>query len=87
MATVSSKDYREFIEEKEKEYLSPYAALSVNTRGRERPMKPCPIRTDYIRDRDRIIHCKSFGGSSIRHRCSCRPSAIITAPALRTRSR
>ena len=60
MATVSSKDYREFIEEKEKEYLSPYAALSVNTRGRERPMKPCPIRTDYIRDRDRIIHCKSF---------------------------
>ena len=23
-------------------------------------MKPCPIRTDYIRDRDRIIHCKSF---------------------------
>ncbi len=49
MATVSSKDYREFIEEKEKEYLSPYAALSVNTRGRERPMKPCPIRTDYIR--------------------------------------
>ena len=48
MATVSSKDYREFIEEKEKEYLSPYAALSVNTKGRERPMKPCPIRTDYI---------------------------------------
>lgn len=60
MATVSSKNYREFIEDKEKEYLSPYAALSVNTRGRERPMKPCPIRTDYIRDRDRIIHCKSF---------------------------
>ena len=54
MATVSSKDYREFIEEKEKEYLSPYAALSVNTKGRERPMKPCPIRTDYIRDRDSI---------------------------------
>ena len=76
MATVSSKDYREFIEEKEKEYLSPYAALSVNTRGRERPMKPCPIRTDYIRDRDRI-----------RRRCSCRPSATITAPALRTRLR
>ena len=42
MATVSSKDYREFIEEKEKEYLSPYAALSVNTRGRERPMPDSP---------------------------------------------
>jgi len=48
------------IEERERATLSPYAALSVNTRGRERPLAPCPIRTDYIRDRDRILHCKSF---------------------------
>ncbi len=60
MATVSSKNYREFIEERERELLSPYAALSANTRGREHPMQPCPVRTEYIRDRDRIIHCKSF---------------------------
>lgn len=30
------------------------------TRGRVRPMEPCPLRTDFQRDRDRIIHCKSF---------------------------
>jgi dGTPase len=32
----------------------------VGTRGRERPEEPCSIRTDYQRDRDRIVHCKSF---------------------------
>ncbi len=47
-------------ERSEEETLSPYAALSKNTRGREFPMEKCPIRTDFIRDRDRIIHCKSF---------------------------
>lgn len=47
-------------EELEKQLLSPYATFSVNTRGREYPMEPCPIRTDFVRDRDRIIHCKSF---------------------------
>lgn len=52
--------FRKMIEERERATLSPYAALSVNTRGRERPLAPCPIRTDYIRDRDRILHCKSF---------------------------
>ncbi len=44
----------------EREYFSPYAALSEKTRGRRRPEEPCPIRTDYQRDRDRIIHCNSF---------------------------
>ena len=44
----------------EREYFSPYAALSENTRGRRRPEEPCPIRTDYQRDRDRILHCNSF---------------------------
>ncbi len=47
-------------EELEKATLSPYAALSINTRGRQRPIEPCPIRTEFIRDRDRILHCKSF---------------------------
>lgn len=51
---------REQTERLERETLSPYAALSVKTRGRERPIEPCPIRTDFMRDRDRIIHCKSF---------------------------
>ena len=44
----------------ERKYFSPYAALSEKTRGRRRPEEPCPIRTDYQRDRDRIIHCNSF---------------------------
>ena len=51
---------RERWEELEKTILSPYAALSSRTRGRERPEKPCDYRTDYQRDRDRILHCKSF---------------------------
>ena len=51
---------REQTERIEQETLSPYAVLSVNTRGREEPVEPCPIRTVFMRDRDRIIHCKSF---------------------------
>lgn len=44
----------------EREHLSPYAAHSADTRGRERSISPCDIRTAYQRDRDRVIHCKSF---------------------------
>ena len=44
----------------EEEHLSPYAMLCSRSRGRERPESPCPVRTDYQRDRDRIIHCNSF---------------------------
>lgn len=44
----------------EKQILSPYAALSSETRGRDRPEKECDLRTPYQRDRDRILHCKSF---------------------------
>ncbi len=48
-------------EETEKAFLSPYAALSGETRGRERAEPDdCPYRTPYQRDRDRVIHCKSF---------------------------
>lgn len=46
--------------ERERETLSPYAFLTENTRGREHPCTPCPNRTDFQRDRDRIIHSKSF---------------------------
>lgn len=52
--------YRIMIERREAETLSPFACLSSNTRGREHPIAPCPIRTEFIRDRDRILHCKSF---------------------------
>ena len=51
---------REKIENMEKEYLSKYASLSINSLGREVYEEPCEIRTCYQRDRDRIIHSKSF---------------------------
>ena len=51
---------REMYEKLQRETLSPFAMLSENTKGRAFPLEPCPIRTEFIRDRDRIIHCKSF---------------------------
>ncbi len=40
--------------------LSPYAARSSSSQGRLRYEEQCPIRTVFQRDRDRIIHSKSF---------------------------
>jgi len=60
MQALNSGNFREYAEAMEAANLSPYAALSANTRGRRRPLEPCPVRTEYIRDRDRIVHCKSF---------------------------
>lgn len=57
---IDSKTFRQHIEDSERMLLSPYAAFSADTQGRERPLQLCPVRTEYIRDRDRIIHCKSF---------------------------
>lgn len=51
---------RSYQERFEREFLSPRAAKSENTRGRAREISPCDIRTEYQRDRDRIIHSKSF---------------------------
>ena len=44
----------------EKEFLSPYAARSRDSKGRDKEEPPCDIRPVYQRDRDRILHCKSF---------------------------
>jgi dGTPase len=51
---------RERTEEIEEMILAPYASFSKNTKGRETPEEPCTLRTEYQRDRDRIIHCKAF---------------------------
>ena len=51
---------REQLEQWEKEYLSPYATLSVNSKGRRFPEDECDIRPVFQRDRDKILHCKSF---------------------------
>ncbi len=44
----------------ERAFLSPFACMSENTRGRQREEVPCSMRTEFQRDRDRIIYCKSF---------------------------
>ncbi len=51
---------REELEQRELEYLSPYAAKSAKSRGRKREEKQCDLRPVFQRDRDRILHSKSF---------------------------
>ena len=46
--------------EHEDAWLSPLAARSYETRGRERAEEPCRVRTPFQRDRDRIVHSKPF---------------------------
>ena len=46
--------------EREKQTLSKHAFLTANTRGRKHAYTPCVNRTEFQRDRDRIIHSKSF---------------------------
>ena len=51
---------REVTIKNEETMLSPYACKSAAAGEREIREEPCPIRTDFQRDRDRIIHCNSF---------------------------
>ena len=53
--TLKEKTY-----EKERAFLSPYATRSYESKGRAREETPCPMRTDFQRDRDRIIYSKAF---------------------------
>ena len=46
--------------EEREERLSPHAVKSKFSRGRLKHEEPCPVRTAFQRDRDRIIHCKAF---------------------------
>ena len=55
MVTISEETERI-----EREILSPHAALAAESKGRERPEARDQLRTDYQRDRDRIVHCKAF---------------------------
>ncbi len=54
------ENIREYMYAREKVTLSEFAFLTENTRGREVPIPPCPIRTEFGRDRDRITHSKAF---------------------------
>ena len=51
---------REQTEAAEAALLSPYACLSARSRGRLTPLAPCPTRTCFQRDIDRIVHSKAF---------------------------
>jgi dGTPase len=51
---------REQLELREKEYLSPYATHSKDSLGRKREEEECDLRPVFQRDRDRILHSKSF---------------------------
>lgn len=54
------KSIRERTVEIEHQTLSQYASFSDESRGRKVEIEPCPVRTEYQRDRDRIIHSSSF---------------------------
>lgn len=53
--SLKEKTYR-----MEDDYLSPFATKSRSTRGRAREEEECDMRTEFQRDRDRIIYCKAF---------------------------
>jgi len=60
MAERAEQCPREKREALEKLIVGPCGVLAVNSRGRERPEAPCPIRTCFQRDVDRITHSKAF---------------------------
>lgn len=60
MLIVDGKTIRERIEQREFSFLSPLAQKSANTKGRKRYEEPCSMRTEFQRDRDRILHSKAF---------------------------
>ena len=72
---------REELEKTEQKFLSPKACLSARSKGRVRPEAPHVLRTDFQRDRDRVIHSKSFRRLKHRPRSSSRHSATITGRA------
>ncbi len=53
-------EYLDRIYRYEAEFFSPFACFSKNTKGRDDVIRPCEYRTDFQRDRDRIIHSKAF---------------------------
>ncbi len=57
---------REDFEAREKKYLSGHGCLSSGSKGRKTPESPCPIRTDFQRDKDRIVY--SYGFRRLKHK-------------------
>ncbi len=53
-------NFREIYEEREKTYLSEFAKKSSDSLGRKKTAPKCDYRTEFQRDRDKIIHSKAF---------------------------
>jgi dGTPase len=51
---------REEFEKRERNFMSPFGCLSSESRGREFAEKPCPVRTAFQLDRDRIVYSNAF---------------------------
>ncbi len=60
MDMEQERNLRERQEQREHDILSRYASFADESRGRDRQEEQCDIRTDYQRDRDRILHSKAF---------------------------
>ena len=59
-AGLAPTQFREYREQLETQILSPYAVQSADSKGRAIFEEPDPIRTEFQRDRDRILHSKAF---------------------------
>ncbi|MGD9188144.1 MAG: deoxyguanosinetriphosphate triphosphohydrolase [Desulfobacteraceae bacterium] len=59
-ASKDSNSLREEFEKRETNFISPYGCLSAKSRGRSHPEKPCPIRTAFQVDKDRILFSNAF---------------------------
>lgn len=57
---ITNGAYRESREKLEYTMLSEFATKAADSKGREKDIEPCPMRTAFQRDRDRILHCKPF---------------------------
>lgn len=55
-----NKNFTDITYEIEEKYLSPYAQRTKNSKGRKEYLEPSPMRSEYARDKDRIIHSKAF---------------------------
>ena len=78
---------RQMLELREHEILSPYAAFSDRSRGRDYDEEQCDIRTIYQRDRDRILHSKAFRRLKHKTKFSLRRRVTIIEQDLHIRLR